>query len=64
LLFWIGTQRLGEDITDADGRYIIRYDSSQGVDSINLRVTVFSADGKAMHDYTVIRRVKPLEIVA
>lgn len=58
-----GSLRLGEDTTDAEGRYTIRYESLPGMDGINLRVTVFDADGKPLHDSDVIRGAKPLEIV-
>ena len=55
--------RLGEDNTDAEGRYTIRYEPLPEVDGINLRVTVFNADGKPPHQSEVIRQAKPLEIV-
>lgn len=55
--------RLGEDTTDAEGRYTIRYEPLPEVDGINLHVTVFDADGKPLHESDVIRGAKPLEIV-
>lgn len=55
--------RLGEDNTDAERRYTIRYELLPEGDSINLRVTVFTADGKPLRDSDVIREAKPLEIV-
>ncbi len=58
-----GAIRLGEDTTDAEGRYTIRYELLPGVDVINLRVTVFDAAGKLLHDSDVIRGAKLLEIV-
>ena len=58
-----GSLRLGEDNTDAEGRYTIRYEPLPEVDGINLRVTVFNADGKPPHQSEVIRQAKPLEIV-
>jgi len=58
-----GSVRLGEDTTDAEGRYTIRYEPVPGIDGINLRMTVFDADGKPLHDSDVIREAKPLEIV-
>lgn len=58
-----GSLRLGEDTTDAEGRYTIRYEPLPGVDGINLRVTIFDADGKPLRDSNVIRGAKPLEIV-
>ena len=58
-----GAIRLGEDTTDAEGRYTIRYELLPGVDGINLRVAVFDADDKRLHDSDVIRGAQPLEIV-
>ena len=58
-----GVLRLGEDTTDAEGRYTIRYAMLPGVDAIDLRVVVFDADGKPLRDSDVIRGAKPLEIV-
>jgi hypothetical protein len=55
--------RLGEDTTDAEGHYTIRYESLPQVDGINLRVTVFSTDGVSLHDSGLIRGAKPVEIV-
>src|SRR5258707_1063669 len=58
-----GSLRLGEDTTDAEGRYTIRYEPVPGIDGINLRVTVFDADGKPLRDSDIIGGAKPLEIV-
>ena len=58
-----GSLRLGEDNTDAEGRYTIRYEPLPEVDGVNLRVTVFNADGKPSHQSEVIRKAKPLEVV-
>ena len=58
-----GVLRLGEDTTDAEGRYTIRYAMLPGVDAINLRVVVFDTDGKPLRDSDTIRQAKPLEIV-
>jgi hypothetical protein len=55
--------RLGKDTTDAEGRYTIRYELLPGMDSINLRVTVFDADGKPLRESDVIPGAKPLESV-
>src|SRR5260370_195241 len=59
-----GSLRLGEDTTDAEGRYTIRYEPVPGIDSINLRVTVFDADGQPLHDSNVISEAKTLEVRA
>ena len=55
--------RLGEDVTDAKGRYTIRYELLQGVDSINLRVSVMDEEGELLHSSEVIRNAKPLEVI-
>jgi len=43
-----GLLRLGEDNSDADGRYTIRYTMLPGVEAINLVVTVSAASGAAL----------------
>jgi hypothetical protein len=58
-----GAIRLGEDATDAAGRYTIRYELLPGVDGINLRVSVMDEDGEPLQSSEVIRNAKPLEIV-
>lgn len=58
-----GAIRLGEDTTDAEGRYTIRYELLPGVDGINLRVSVMDDDGELLQSSAVIRNAKPLEIV-
>ncbi len=55
--------RLGEDTTDAEGRYTIRYNMLPEVTSIHLRVTVSGEDGKLLQSSDLIRDAKPLEIV-
>lgn len=58
-----GVLRLGQDTTDTEGRYTIRYSRLPGVGGINLRVTVFNADGKPLSESDVIRKAKRMEIV-
>ena len=58
-----GTMRMGEDSTDAEGRYTIRYEPLPGGDGINLRVIVLDAGGKQLDESDLIPRAKPLEIV-
>lgn len=53
--------RLGEDITDAEGRYTIRYELLPGVNGINLRVSAIGEDGKPLQSSDVVREAKPLE---
>lgn len=53
--------RLGQDSTDSDGQFTIRYELLPGVPAVDLRVTVESREGKALATSPVIRRAKPLE---
>lgn len=57
-----GTLRLGEDTTDAEGRYTIRYAPLPGATAIDLRVAVLDAKGKTLREPAIIRNAKPLEI--
>ncbi len=58
-----GGIRLGDDTTDIEGRYTIRYESLPGVDSINLQVIVFGHDGKKRQASKTIQNAGPLETV-
>lgn len=58
-----GGIRLGEDATDAEGRYTIHYELLPGVDGINLRVSVMDEDGELLQSSEAIRSAKPLEII-
>ncbi len=55
--------RLGEDTTDAEGRYTIRYELLPVADMINLRVSAISEDGKLLHSSEVLRNPRPLEVI-
>ena len=55
--------RLGDDITDEEGRYTIRYEFLPGVDAVNLCVTVIGEDGRRLRTSDVIRSIKAMEIV-
>ncbi|ULA65337.1 MAG: Neuraminidase domain-containing protein [Nitrospira sp.] len=55
--------RLGQDHTDSDGRFTIRYELLPGIPAVNLKVTVESRDGKALASSPVIPRAKPLETI-
>ena len=57
------SDRLGEDTTDAEGRYTIRYELLPGVDGINLRVSVMGDDGEPLQSSDAIRNAKSLEII-
>lgn len=52
--------RLGEDTTDAEGRYTIRYAALPGVDAIHLRVAVFDAEGELLRESEINREASPL----
>lgn len=41
-----GAIRLGEDMTDAEGRYTIQYEAPPGTESVSLQVTVSGDDGE------------------
>ncbi|MGC8001217.1 hypothetical protein, partial [Salmonella enterica] len=58
-----GTLRLGEDTTDAEGRYTIRYAGLPGIDTIVLRVAVFDAGGNLIRESEPIQAPALLEIV-
>ena len=55
--------RLGEDATDAEGRYTIRYESLAGVPSVQLRVSVTSSDGTPITSSDVVANARSLEVV-
>jgi hypothetical protein len=55
--------RLGEDTTDAEGRYTIRYDLLPGVETINLRVSVIGEDGRPLQSSDLVHDAKPLESI-
>lgn len=55
--------RLGEDTTDAEGRYTIRYELLPGASGVNLRVEVYDEDGTRLQSSEVIREARPLEII-
>ncbi len=57
----VGPVRLGEDITDAEGRYTIRYEGLPGVERIDLRVSVFDGEGRLLRSSDVVRGARPLE---
>ena len=58
-----GDIRLGDDTTDAEGRYTIRYQMLPGVAGLNLRIAVADIDGNPLVSSDVITQAKPLEIV-
>jgi hypothetical protein len=55
--------RLGDDSTDAEGRYTIRYDTLPGVDAINLKVSAMDEDGRTIGSSQVVPNAKPVETI-
>ncbi|MEU8248862.1 neuraminidase-like domain-containing protein [Nonomuraea sp. NPDC048916] len=58
-----GPVRLGEDVTEADGRYTIRYDPLPQFGGIELSVSATGEDGTPIRSSEVVREARPLEIV-
>lgn len=58
-----GAIRLGDDSTEAEGRYTIRYDALPGVDAINLRVSAIGEDGRTVGSSQVVPNAKPVETI-
>jgi hypothetical protein len=58
-----GSLRLGEDTTNTDGSYTIRYESLPEVDVINLVVSVTDDDGELLQSSKAIPSPKPLQII-
>lgn len=55
--------RLGEDTTDNEGRYTIRYELLPGIDSINLRVSAIDENGKTLKSSDLLRNAKAMESI-
>lgn len=55
--------RLGEDRTDPEGRYTIRYTRLPGINTINLRVNVSDNDLNILRSSDVIPAARPIEII-
>lgn len=55
--------RLGQDSTDGEGRFTVRYELLPDIPTVDLRVTVESRDGKALVASEVIKEAKPLEML-
>ncbi len=58
-----GAILLGENVTDAQGRYTIRYEVLPGVGGTNLRVSAEGDDGALLQSSDATRNAKPLEII-
>ncbi len=57
-----GVFRLGEDPTDAEGKYTIRYEPIPGIESVDLRVSVADATGKILLNSELITTAKLIEV--
>ena len=58
-----GAIRLGDDSTEAEGRYTIRYDALPGVDAISLRVSALDEDDRTVVSSEVVSNAKPVEAI-
>jgi ABC toxin-like protein/neuraminidase-like protein/putative peptidoglycan binding protein/virulence plasmid A protein len=58
-----GAIRLGEDMTDAEGRYTIRYELLPGLESVALRIVASDETGSQVAASDVIASARPLEKV-
>jgi hypothetical protein len=58
-----GSIRLGQDTSDAEGGYTIRYERLPDVASVHLRVSVADDQGKFLKSSDLIRDARPLETV-
>ncbi len=58
-----GLIRLGEDITDAEGRYTIRYETLPDVNEVDLQVSVLDEAGATVQSSEVVGRAGPLEVI-
>lgn len=59
----VGAVRLGEDATDGEGRYTIRYDVLPELRRIDLHVSVIGEAGKVLASSNVVRGAKPFEVI-
>ena len=55
--------RLGEDTTDGEGRYTIRYDPLPGLSTVQLRVGVYDTSERRLQSSEVIPAAKAVEMV-
>jgi hypothetical protein len=55
--------RLGEDVTDVEGHYTIRYEPLPGLDLVELRVSALGEDGAPLQSSDLIHAAKAVEIV-
>ena len=55
--------RLGEDTTDAEGRYTIRYDGLPGLAALHLRVDLLSQSGTVVQSSAVLANATQVEVI-
>ncbi|MBD1847608.1 hypothetical protein H6F89_30255 [Cyanobacteria bacterium FACHB-63] len=60
---WNRGFRLGQDISDSEGRYTIRYEQLPGDNEIELHITVSSGDDDLLLSSEPITAAQPIEIV-
>src|SRR5712691_8379510 len=58
-----GAIRLGDDNTDAEGNYTIRYEPLPKVSVINLRVSALDEAGRAAQSSDIVRDAGPLQVI-
>ncbi|WP_182407528.1 neuraminidase-like domain-containing protein [Psychrobacter sp. GP33] len=59
----LGSIHLGEDMTDAQGHYTIRYELLPGVDGVNLKISAIGDDGETVVSSQVVSNAKPIETI-
>lgn len=55
--------RVGEDVSDAEGHYTIRYDPAPDSKIINLQVNVSDETGKILHTSKLVSNVRVTEVI-
>ena len=58
-----GPIRLGEDVTDAEGRYTIRYEALSRDAVMTVRVSVLDGEGNPLQSGPILERPRPVEVV-
>ena len=58
-----GEIRLGDDIADSQGNYTIRYEPIPGSETVFLKVSVMTEEGRILSESAVVKSVQPLESI-
>jgi hypothetical protein len=58
-----GSIRLGQDATDADGRYTIPYETPPGIDSIDARVVALDDTSRSVKSSDIVRGAGRLQVI-